>query len=318
LTIILGLALVASATATSSLSSSSSSSSLLSKNTMRSLLTHARRLEQQGDEEEEAESTAEVEDLLIEYSLKLIRCEQNASIETNDNGNPQYGVVTFRLCPSNSCSHDSGEGCSSGYADFAVSLNTFVSAYMEDQQDTTDWDDAVDSFAQCAQYEGGNDDDASYYVGPSCTSDGAEIGLALFTDEYCSTASDMDFASLSQNEDASLPFSDGGLVSTSCVNCAQKVNDDDGGYELKDICPSLYEVAPYKCEEWDITHYYWDAITEIYRFGQDTTGCRPIARLEGKKEEVFTEWEGIVFVSFLVVVSVIGAVWYTMWWKESK
>jgi hypothetical protein len=201
------------------------------------------------------------------------------------------------------------------------------------------WDDDrmdMDNFAQCAQYESeenddgnnGGDDDANnnkYYVGPACTSDAMDIKLDLFSDAYCRKPSTTKtFEELSNGW--TLPFSTGGLVSTNCVSCEDDgANDNDGGeggdggdYQSSDLCLELYQDAQYKCENdgFATTHYYYDAITEIYRYGRDTTGCRPINRLI-KVSETRSEVGEILFVSFLVIVSVVGVVGYTMWWKES-
>jgi hypothetical protein len=88
--------------------------------------------------------------------------------------------------------------------------------------------------------------------------------------------------------------------------------------DLKELCTTLYEDAPYKCEaDWPIQHYYWDAITEVYRFGQDKTGCRPISKMDTSIPP-FNEWESIFFLSFLVIATIVGAVFYSRWWKTSK
>jgi hypothetical protein len=243
--------------------------------TIRSLLSHARRLEDQDQDKEHGET--EVEAYLMNYSIKLLHCHPEEFLTSNNNDDDgdytQYGVVVFRMCPSDSCS-DNKKGCTSGYADFAVNLGTFVEAYMEDQSDNMQWDDDkmdVSNFAQCAQYEVENqaDDDAAakYYVGPSCTADHLDVQLDLFVDQYCLEKSSKTFSDISNGW--TLPYSDGGLVSTACLSCGEQSNDG-GDLDLKELCTTLYEDAPYKCEaDWPIQHYYWDAITEIYRFGQD-------------------------------------------------
>jgi hypothetical protein len=321
----------------------------------RNLLQHARRIEdnnddQQGNQQQGNGGAAEVEQYLHEYSVKLIKCDQDVSLNDYSNSNnnnddggndddsssSQYGVVVFRMCPSNSCKNNNQNGCTSGYADFAISLGDFVNYYLEDQQDNMQWDDDrmdLDNFAQCVEYEtendgNDNDDDANqnaYYIGPSCTSDALDIKLDLFSDAYCRKPSTTKtFQELSNGW--TLPFSDGGLVSTNCVSCEGNDNangegDGDGGdgdYQASDLCLELYQDSQFKCENdgFATTHYYYDAITEIYRYGRDTTGCRPINRLI-KVTETHSEVGEILFVSFLVIVSVVGVVAYTMWWKES-
>lgn len=259
--------------------------------------------------EEAEEGIIEVEDELMKYSFKLLKCEQDIAWN-NDNGYTDYGVAIIRACPQATCSESKQGGCSSGFADLAVPLSTFVSAYLEDQQANYDGELDANEYAQCAAYEMNG---AAYYVGPACSDDGLDIKLALYDDAYCSslvTGVDM------EANGYSLPYSDGGLVSDECMSCGE-YNGDDGNYDLKEVCANLYESSVLKCEEWDIMHYYWDAITEVYRFGQDTTGCKRIAWMDKSTESV-SEWASIFALAFLVLISIVGAVWYTTWWKNRK
>jgi hypothetical protein len=290
---------------------------------VRKLLSGGRRLAdddgQAYDDEFSAEGIAEVEEQLMDYSIKLLKCEGGESLGTyDDDGNIQYGVAIVRACPS--CSGNKQGGCTSGYADFAVPLSDFVEAYMEDQADNMNWDDQMNvaNFAQCAEYEqeqNGDDDGggASYYVGPACTSDFKNVKLGLFSDASCSVPSDESFEQISNGW--TLPFSSGGLVSNQCLDCGYK--GDDGVTYLKDMCAEIYEDSALVCEEWDIKHYYWDSITEVYRFGQDTTGCKRIAWMD-KTPEPFSEWASVFAMAMLVVGSIAAAVWYTLWWTKRK
>lgn len=263
---------------------------------------------EQYDEEEEEEGILEVEDELMNYSFRLHNCFQEETLAYDDNGYPIYGVAIVRVCPSDSCNEKIQGGCKSGYADLAVPLSTYVEAYLQDQAEYQYWDDAVDveSFSQCSQYEG-ND---NYYVGPACSKDGMDIRMALYTDNACSSLASID---LSSDE---LPFSDGGIISNTCVSCGE-VNGDDGSMDLTETCAELYEDSIYKCESWEISHYYWDAITEVFRFGQDTTGCKRIGWMD-KSPEPFSEWASIFVLLLLVGGSAGGAYYYQEWWKERK
>lgn len=335
MTILLSASLVAFATtALASVSASGDPRSLMNRQVRRSLLQNARRLADDDDDDGgnggnddryNAEGVAEVEDELMNYSLKLLKCEGEETFGSdNDDGVTQYGIAIVRACPTDSCSDNTQGGCTSGHADFAVPLMDFIAAYMEDQADNMQWDDAsdVNNFAQCAQYEQeAYDDDqryqTDYYIGPACTNDGLDIKLDVFSDAYCSKKADVDFEDISNGWE--LPFSDGGLVSDQCLTCGEDADgdDDNSQLQLKEMCADFYEDATLKCEEWDIAHYYWDAITEVYRFGKDTTGCKRIGWMD-KSPEPFSEWASIFALSFLVVGSIAGAVWYTMWWKQRK
>lgn len=283
------------------------------------LMKHARRLDDGGDGYDQVSS---IENYLENYSLKFRACVPDESVVDSD-GNTEYGVVIFRMCDVGTCSD--GDGCDTDYAEFAVGLGTFVNAYMDDQGDNMEWDDrfAVDEYAVCALYEGENNDDGnSYYVGPACTEDGTSIKLDLYTDEYCYEKSTVEFSDISGG--MTLPYSGGDdgegsyLVSTQCTDCAGY--DENGDVELREICSELYEQTSYRCEtNWNAPHYYWDHVTEIYRYGQDTLGCNYITSLQ--KSDSFTpvnETMGLIFVALLLAVSIGGGVYYTHWWKHSK
>ena len=227
----------------------------------------------------------------------------------------QNGVVVFRLCPSKSCSNSKKGGCTSDFADFAIDVNTFVNTYLEDQSGNMQWDDKtnLDNVAQCTEYQSGNSNKA-YYIGPSCTENGKDVQVGVFTDAYCQNRANVDFAQLSG---ASSSYSNGGLVSSSCIPCAEK--DENGDYVARDLCGTLYEQTPYRCEtDWNVPHYYWDAMTEIYRYGQDKTGCKFVNKQERKQVSKTAQALDLFCLAVLVIGSIVGGVYYTMWWKESK
>jgi len=80
----------------------------------------------------------------MDYSLVLLSCVAGETVMNyNDGGGGgEYdtSAVVFRLCPSKSCrasSYGEGNGCSSGYGDYVIGLNTFMEFYMryvEEQQ----------------------------------------------------------------------------------------------------------------------------------------------------------------------------------------
>lgn len=72
---------------------------------------------------------------LNDYSIKLLSCIQGEQVINYENGELESSTVIFRLCPSDSCDANSALGCDSGYGDFAVGINTFLEAYMEQQQE---------------------------------------------------------------------------------------------------------------------------------------------------------------------------------------
>ena len=113
-----------------------------------------------------------------------------------------------------------------------------------------------------------------------------------------------DFAEVSNGW--SLPFSDGGLVTTSCVSCSEY--NDDGEVELREMCEQVYEESYYKCEtEMEYVSYY----------GADEQGCEYIEELaqslkgEGASAGKIIGW-------IIVILLVVGACAYISWWRQSK
>jgi hypothetical protein len=277
------------------------------------ILKNARRLDGEGEEES---GQVQMEAFLADYSIRMTRCIPHQVI-TDVGGVQHTGVVVFRMCPTNSCSDKSGGGgCTSNYADFAVDVGTFAQAYVEDQNGNMDWDDKqfqMDEYGTCQPYEGdGGGGGNSYYLGPACTDDGTGIRLTVFDDQYCYTQSSTSFASISNGW--TLPYSDGGLVSTGCLACT------DGDGALKEMCMDLYDSSPYRCErEWQFGHYYYDAVTLIYRYGQDVTGCTPIQVLQNPMSSISEAvWQDLILSLLLLLCAAGGFAAYTVWWKKRK
>jgi hypothetical protein len=289
----------------------------LSSNGLRRVLSSARLLEDSRAQQGERA----VEDYVQGYSMQFLNCVGDEAIQdvseyaNDDYTSGQYGVVFFRMCPNKYCSTDSSKRpiCKEGYANFAISISSYISAYVQDQADImqydADWD--MSKIGGCNAY---NNNFGTYYVGPSCSADGSDINLALFEDYQCQHKSSTSFESISNG--ANLPYSNGGLIASGCLACADY--GDDGAYDVRDICMDLYSLAPLKCESWPMMHYYWDAMTEIYRYGQDTTGCKKIELLSRKSASATSEVQSIVFLSLLVLISVGAGYYYTIWWKNSE
>jgi hypothetical protein len=280
---------------------------------MRTLLKNARRLDDGGNGNDNGND--DVYAFLDDYSIVLKECHDDITL-LGDSDYPIYGTVVFRMCPSNSCNpsyNKKGQvGCKTGYADFAVDIGTYVAAMLEEQADNINWDDQVgdlDNYAQCAEYDSENG--SVYYVGPSCMDDGRGVKLAVFDEATCQTQSSSSFETISNGW--ALPYSNGGLVSESCISCYD--NDEGGPSEL---CMDLYDNSAYRCEEdWDVSHYYYDAITEVNKYGRDTTGCVTISRFNYTKPKV-NAWEELGFVFILLILTAAGYYYYTKWWDERK
>mmetsp|Transcript_25452 Transcript_25452/g.30820 ORF Transcript_25452/g.30820 Transcript_25452/m.30820 type:complete len:366 (+) Transcript_25452:94-1191(+) len=91
------------------------------------ILSQARRL----DEDDAVDMS-----WLSGYSLKFNGCHHvsqwnNDAADAEDVRVMMKRLARFRLCPSDTCSADEASGCSSGYGDYVLDMNTYVEAYVE-------------------------------------------------------------------------------------------------------------------------------------------------------------------------------------------
>lgn len=307
---------LSSALILASMAASVSAGKTISSKTAAKVLRAARRVEDAAEGEEEAGDDAAQEDysFLAQYNIKLIGCKAGEQVVDPETGEIEYSAAIFRLCPSEfGCDSESVTGCDSGYGDFEVGLNTFVDAYFEDQKDNMNWDDQVqvDRYAECAQYDVEANDDADedpydgyeFYIGPTCTEDELDIKLAVFSEYTCTTESSFTFEEISNGW--TLPYEDGGVVSDYCLDCVEE--NENGEYELREMCQQLYEKTAYACEaEMEYYSYY----------GQNVQGCEYIEEImpEAAKPKKGGKVFGWIF--FILVVG--GIAGYIMWWRSKK
>ena len=294
----------------------STSAKRITSTSARKLVQSSRRVEEEAEEEEEEEE--EEFAFLGNYNLKVIGCKQE--LETplyNEQGEAEFSAVLLRLCPAtDGCDSSVTEGCSAGYGDILVGLSTFVEVYMEEIKEEQEADDAgddnfeFDKFARCEEYNPDeNADDANqgawenyqFFIGPTCADDGLNLKLDLFTDEYCSQKSEITFGEISNGWE--LPYSETGLVSTSCNSCT--AYNDDGEIEIKELCQKSYEESALKCEE-NMEYYSY--------YGQVVGGCETIAEMFPKSGEN----GGKIFGWIVLVAVVVGLGGYVMWWRKKK
>lgn len=287
------------------------SATKISNKAARKLVRSARKLEEGDDAVEDDNS------FLGYYDVKMVGCKSIENPITNQDGEYEYEAVLLRLCPAaDGCDSTSDMGCKDGYGELMVGVQTFVEAYMqdiaEDQEEDGNGDDAyadLDKFAKCDEYnpdENADDaaqgawEDYSFYVGPTCTEDGMNIKLDLFTDMYCTQTSEITFETISNGW--TLPYSEGGLVSSYCSSCTEY--NDDGEAEIAELCNKVYEESALKCEaEMEYFSYY----------GAVTTGCETIAELFPKGGN-----GGKIFGWFVFTCVIVGLVGYVMWWRKKK
>eukprot|EP00970_Alexandrium_tamarense_P015944 scaffold5788_cov209-Alexandrium_tamarense.AAC.5 len=96
-----------------------------------SIISKARRVE---------ENNGEIDYTWVaNMSLKFQGCYHSQVWNDEANGEDDVRISTqrlvrFRLCPSTSCSMESAAGCSSGYGDYVIDMETYLQAYLEGVQ----------------------------------------------------------------------------------------------------------------------------------------------------------------------------------------
>ena len=93
------------------------------------MLTSARRLDNNEDEEIDFAWVAN-------FDIKYQGCHHIKQWNEEANGQDDVRIYTkrlvrFRLCPSGTCSSTSAGGCSSGYGEYIIDMDTFLESYVE-------------------------------------------------------------------------------------------------------------------------------------------------------------------------------------------
>ncbi|GKZ00607.1 hypothetical protein MPSEU_001012900 [Mayamaea pseudoterrestris] len=272
------------------------------------LLSKARRLEDAEQQQDEGDEYS----FLSGYSAHLIGCAAGEIYKSN-NGDSEYASVIFRLCPADSCDADSAVGCKNGYGDYVIGINSFVQAYVEQNKDNMQGDDAndmnPDQYAECRQIDYQPEDDGAeavaYYVGPACAGT-TGLKLELFSDETCSTAADgVSYADISGG--ATLPYSNGKLASTKCQACS--VTDEDGNTEISDLCMNTYMYSGH-CESKMQKNSQYSS--------NDESACEYITSITKKSSTGGNAGAAIGWVIFALVIVAAGGYGYSKWWMHKK
>ena len=154
------------------------------------------------------------------YSIKVVACLQGEQSINYERGEIESSTVIFRLCPtSSSCGINNNNnnnnnggntntnntqqsllGCTEGYGEYSVGINTFAEAFAESIRDNYQYYDLsqmADYMRECRMFEGYNNQGGgggaggywygggygSYsWIGPTCTADGTNIRLGAFSD----------------------------------------------------------------------------------------------------------------------------------------
>ena len=141
-------ATIGAASATASISASS--------NVGQNILSKARRLEQNN----EVDYT-----WVANMSLKFQGCYHTQQWNDEANGEDDLRISTaklvrFRLCPSDSCSISNAAGCSAGYGDYVIDMETYLQAYLEAVQQDQEYNCKYEEeYGDCGCDKDGQGDD---------------------------------------------------------------------------------------------------------------------------------------------------------------
>jgi hypothetical protein len=242
----------------------------------RHLLHHARRVDQNQNQNDGYDYQNVDTSFLAGYSVKFQGCHhvQQWNSDADDEDDVRImtkRLVRFRLCPASDCVSDL-TGCTSRYGDYVVDMGTFMSAYMENNGNNNngnnngnnnnnggeralDQNFDVSNYLECGEFDmrrrldqngdnyNNNDDneDSSYYLGPYCADQGGEIRMGMFTDDTCTSFAQNGETQFYQSTGSSLPYSEQSMVSFNCMSC------NNGNYEANDFCSGVYAYSG-KCE----------------------------------------------------------------------
>lgn len=260
------------------------------------------------------------------YSLVFQGCHQISQWNTMADGDEDVRIETkrlakFRLCPTSSCSSSSGSGCRSGYGDYIVDMDVFLSTYLENKREAEEaagyykqnngYNIDVNDYAYCSRYEGGNNynnrdlqdnNGGEYFIGPYCSDSGGKIVLGMFTDDTCTEFAD-DYGGVYTYKTMTgmeLPYSSSSIVDTTCMSC----KDANGGYYAKDECVNLYGAAG-KCEQ-NLSLSYPNTNACNYIKGiRTTTKNGVIINGRASANKVASAFIGIFSVSFVLLGSYV-------------
>eukprot|EP00587_Corethron_hystrix_P003893 CAMPEP_0113317232 /NCGR_PEP_ID=MMETSP0010_2-20120614/12216_1 /TAXON_ID=216773 ORGANISM="Corethron hystrix, Strain 308" /NCGR_SAMPLE_ID=MMETSP0010_2 /ASSEMBLY_ACC=CAM_ASM_000155 /LENGTH=434 /DNA_ID=CAMNT_0000174159 /DNA_START=41 /DNA_END=1345 /DNA_ORIENTATION=+ /assembly_acc=CAM_ASM_000155 len=190
-------------------------------------------------------------------------CLENGDQETNNYMNGEYYTNEY-----NSVSMDIMDYIECTSFDF-TEVNQNINRYSNSYNPTM-WYDVYNQAIE-------------YYVGPTCTSQGGDVRLGVFTDASCTVKSPYSFNTLSGGY--KLPYSDQPLIGSECVKCKYEEyeynNGNGNGYydngdvntdQVSDFCRAAYSMSG-KCEK-KMNIYY-----------PNVNGCSYIAGLKLTKED---------------------------------
>jgi hypothetical protein len=101
---------------------------------------------------------------VADFSIKFQGCHHVSQWNDNAEGDEDVRIETkrlirFRLCPTSSCSPTSASGCTSGYGDYIIDMNTFLAYYYDAVANYNQYRcEALQNTCNCGDDDGKGDD----------------------------------------------------------------------------------------------------------------------------------------------------------------
>lgn len=152
---------------------------------------------------------------LLSYSLKYQGCASLSSYSDEKAYSDESSVmstkqfVNFRLCPSNSCSNSTKNGCGYGYGEYLIPMSEYLTSFIGYKQET--FQQYCNYCKQCMYFE-------NYFYGNRNLEDQHACKYYDACEDYSDVCSDDD-----DNNEESSTFSD-------CSYVGSGYNDNGGGY----------------------------------------------------------------------------------------
>lgn len=145
----------------------------------------------------------------------------------------EANCATYRNTCYSDCFESSNANCySKCYAKYGVDAS-LCSSYNEDGGNDGGFD--LETYIGCSEYDIQNADgeEIASYLGPYCASQGGEIRLGFFMDEYCSIASTYQAGYYTKMTGMEVPYTTSSLVSNNCISC-QATADEQNAQQNQD------------------------------------------------------------------------------------
>jgi hypothetical protein len=216
------------------------------------------------------------------FSVKFQKCQYVKMYDDNlaQDGDSETVLavnhfVVFKLCPTDECST-----CSSVHGQYVVDVADYLSGMVEFQQAQLESmcancnDDTcgelcyrvenlaangyvdASAYAQCQQLKSQNKNNDGeqdkIYIGPQCSSNGKNITIGLFTDQYCVVPYSLKTVEEALGYKLSYHLLENTYSATNCQSCMESENNNKNNKNndkdnVNEMCEDVYKASA-KCE----------------------------------------------------------------------